>query len=520
MPNSFFQYEMLPTTWFYVSTLIILALFFKFNRFWSVRNLDLIVLVLLTPGLLMLAMRNDQWGYAWLFGVGFFLVIRLIFDNLMVRRPLLEPNLTPGGLTFACFFLVFFIAAAITINRGDQIDTVRTIRLEQILTTRHLQHHVGMNPTTLTIPYEELANLPPGFRPFLAFSERTNLALAPPDKIRREIVYSTWSSSLSADTKDPNVLVWAGEDAATSFLKTDRSQQSPTIPVPLPEATLLSEAPATSDSLNLLPTTTLRIETESPPPIQTATAALRPDLSTLSLIMSTALLGHLALVFGFLYIGHCHFGNIRTGIACATLYLLHPYTNQMVGRLDHLIPAALILWGVALYRRPFFAGFSLGAAAALVCYPVCLVPLWCSFYWKRGWIRFLSGTIFALILFAVLLLCSPTVLGSYQEQLIHMLGKSSLWIFSKPDGFWEYYDMIYRVPLLAIFFVLCFGMIMWPSHKHLATLLSCSSLLLLGVQFWQLHQGGLYMSWYLPMLILTIFRPNLEDRTAQSSVVP
>ncbi|MDR1963468.1 MAG: hypothetical protein LBQ50_06790, partial [Planctomycetaceae bacterium] len=165
-------------------------------------------------------------------------------------------------------------------------------------------------------------------------------------------------------------------------------------------------------------------------------------------------------------------------------------------------------------------GLSLGTAAALVCYPICLVPLWCSFYWKRGWIRFLTGFISALVLFAVLLVFSPATLGNYQEQLIHMLGKSTLWIFSKPDGFWEHYDMIYRVPLLAVFFVLCFGMILWPSHKHLAILLSCSSMLLLGVQFWQLHQGGLYMAWYLPMLILTIFRPNLEDRTAQSSVVP
>jgi hypothetical protein len=522
MPTSFFQYEMLPTTWFYVSTLIILALFFRFNRFWSVRNLDLIGLVLLTPGLLMLAMRNDQWGYAWLFGVGFFLVIRLIFDNVMVRRPLLEPNLTPGGLTFACFFLVFFIVAAITINRGDQIDTVRTVRLEQILTTRHLQQHIGMNPATLTIPREELANLPPGFRPFLAFSERTNLALAPPAKIREEIVRPVpllplSPFPLSPEANDQQVLVWsggAGDSVVSLPLKTDSTQKPPMIPIPPP--TLLSETTTTSNSLEVPSGATLRIEGKSAP-IQTTTA-LRPSLSTLSLIMSAALLGHLALVFGFLYIGHCHFGNLRTGIACATLYLLHPYTNQMVGRLDHLIPAALILWSVALYRRPFFAGFSLGVAIALVCYPVCLVPLWCSFYWKRGWIRFLTGTISVQILFAVLLLFSPESLGSYHEQLIHMLGKSSLRIFSEPDGFWGHYDMIYRYPLMAIFFVLCFGMIQWPSHKHLATLLSCSALLLLGIQFWQLHQGGLYMAWYLPILILTIFRPNLEDRTALSSV--
>ncbi len=52
MPTSFFQYEMLPTTWFFVSALIMLAMFFKFNRFWSIRNIDLIGLILFTPGLM------------------------------------------------------------------------------------------------------------------------------------------------------------------------------------------------------------------------------------------------------------------------------------------------------------------------------------------------------------------------------------------------------------------------------------------------------------------------------------
>jgi hypothetical protein len=42
---------------------------------------------------------------------------------------------------------------------------------------------------------------------------------------------------------------------------------------------------------------------------------------------------------------------------------------------------------------------------------------------------------------------------------------------------------------------------------------------MLGSQFWHVPQGGLYMAWYLPLLILTVFRPNLEDRMAQSAVV-
>jgi hypothetical protein len=560
MPTSFFQYEMLPTTWFYVSTLIILAMFFKFNRFWSVRNVDLIGLIMLTPGLLMLAMTENQWGYLWLFSVGLFLLIRLFFDTVMVRRPLLEPNLTPGGLTFACFFLFFFIVASITVNRGDQIDTVRTVRLEQILTTRHIQNRIGMNPTTLTIPLDEIGNLPPGFLPFLAFSERTSLALAPPEKIRNEIVQlprpvaepldtpisarnpvlNPMSNSMSNPaatpisnptlnlTLNPNpTLNLTLNPTLSPEANSDRTSSEPqNVVTIIPQPTLLSEQPILlSEQPNpnlstIPPSITLPITDHPTGSPQPDLPALRPNLSSLSGIMAAAMLGHLAIVFGFIYIGHCHFGNIQTGIACATLYLLHPYTNQMVGRLDHLIPAALMLWSIALYRRPFWAGLGIGTAAALVLYPICLVPLWCSFYWRRGWIRFLCGSVAALTVFAILLLFSPPSLGTCQDQIIHMLGKSMLKIFSRADGFWSYHEMIYRVPLLAIFFTLCFGMILWPAHKHFATLLSCSALLMLGIQFWQIHQGGLYMAWYLPLLILTIFRPNLEDRTAIATVVP
>ena len=48
----FHYYRVNPTTWFYLSSLLSIALFFKFNRLWSMRNLDLLGLILLAPGLL------------------------------------------------------------------------------------------------------------------------------------------------------------------------------------------------------------------------------------------------------------------------------------------------------------------------------------------------------------------------------------------------------------------------------------------------------------------------------------
>ncbi len=491
MPTSPLQYEMLPTTWFFVSTLIILAMFFKFNRFWSVRNLDLIGLILFTPGLTALAMSDDQWGYAWLFAIGFLMAVRMLFDTVMVRRPLLEPNLTPGGLTFSCFFLLFFVFAALMINRGDQPDTIRTVRLEQILTTRHLHQGIGMNPVTLTYPPGEQFNIPPGFLPFHAFSETTNLLILPSPKIREEIIRDSDRSHSPKENRGvPSPIV------STPTTETPPTPQLLSVDAPAIENPI--EKQGFSDDSQ-----TVRV----------------PGPGFLVLSMGVVILGHLAIVFALVYIGHCHFGNIRTGIACATLYLLHPYVNQMVARLDHLIPAALILWAVATYRRPFFSGFAIGTASALVFYPIFLLPLWCGFYWKRGWLRFLIGTVTAVGLFVVLLFFSPASLGSYGSQLLHLSGKTSLLLFTQAEGFWSYYEMIYRVPVIAVFLVFCFGMMIWPSHKHLATLLGCSTFLLLTVQYWQVHQGGLFMAWYLPLMILTIFRPNLEDRVAQSTVV-
>jgi hypothetical protein len=249
------------------------------------------------------------------------------------------------------------------------------------------------------------------------------------------------------------------------------------------------------------------------------TASLHPELSVWLLMLTLIIAGHLIVVLEFSYIGYRHFGRLQTGIACAALYLLHPYSTQMVGRLDHVIPAALILWSVVSYRRPFFAGIGIGAAAALVWYPLWLIPLWCGFYRQKGWIRFLIGAASALLVFAALLCFSLPEWGTFGGQLVHMAGKTAFMIFSQPDGFWTPDDMFYRMPILAVFSVFCIGAMLVPSHKNLATLISGSALLMLGVQFFQLYQGGLFLSWYLPLLILTVFRPNLEDRTARAVVV-
>jgi hypothetical protein len=91
-----------PEVWLFLSLLGCVTLFFKFSRFLSVRNLDLLLLFALAPGMMLLSVGKGEgsaWSaYIWLFiGSGLWLV-RCCADLGLARRPLLEPNLNASGL--------------------------------------------------------------------------------------------------------------------------------------------------------------------------------------------------------------------------------------------------------------------------------------------------------------------------------------------------------------------------------------------------------------------------------------
>ena len=60
--------------------------------------------------------------------------------------------------------------------------------------------------------------------------------------------------------------------------------------------------------------------------------------------------------------GRRHLGDIRLGIAMATLYLLLPCTAYQVNQVDHVLPAALVVWSLTFYHRPMVAGGLMGLA--------------------------------------------------------------------------------------------------------------------------------------------------------------
>ncbi len=89
----FHYYRVNPTTWFYLASLLSIALFFKFNRVLSVRNLDLVGLILLAPGLLAVeyggykaSMAAQQLGFIWIFTVSGIFLLRLEKPNTWVSE--------------------------------------------------------------------------------------------------------------------------------------------------------------------------------------------------------------------------------------------------------------------------------------------------------------------------------------------------------------------------------------------------------------------------------------------------
>src|SRR5207244_11731708 len=105
---------------------------------------------------------------------------------------------------------------------------------------------------------------------------------------------------------------------------------------------------------------------------------------------------HVAVVLGLMLIGRRHFLDPTAGMAAATFYLMLPYTGMYVGQVQHVLPTALIVWAIVDFHWPGLAGFLLGLATGTAYFPALLVPIWTSFYWRRGAGRFLVASLVVL----------------------------------------------------------------------------------------------------------------------------
>ncbi|MGO9596626.1 MAG: hypothetical protein ACLP7Q_01245 [Isosphaeraceae bacterium] len=112
-----------PEVWLFLSFLGCVTLFFKFSRIWSVRNLDLLLLFVLVPGMMQIVgdQARPPWSaFVWLFLGSLLWLIRCLLDLGLSRRPLLEPNLNaPGLLCLSIGILVLLLVETVSLPVHD-----------------------------------------------------------------------------------------------------------------------------------------------------------------------------------------------------------------------------------------------------------------------------------------------------------------------------------------------------------------------------------------------------------------
>ena len=67
------------------------------------------------------------------------------------------------------------------------------------------------------------------------------------------------------------------------------------------------------------------------------------------------------------------------------------------------------------------------------------------------------------------------------------------------------------MPVFAVYAGYVFTLIAWPPVRNLGQLIASSAGVLIGIQFWFADRGGVYVLWYLPLLVLMVLRPNLAE---------
>ena len=390
-------------TWVLHSTLLIAATYGRFTKLWSVRNLDVCLLIGLTPALLVY--EEQPWI---LYTVTVLLATRLIFDCFFVRRPRIDPNLNAHGVSFLC------IAAFV----------VLVIRVF---------------------------------------------------------------------TVQPGVEIAAQADKVLQRTVTEEGDGDPT--------TTLVASPALAISKNI-------------------TTASQAEIMAMRIV---AVVAHASVVLGLLVLGYRHFSSWTLGIAMASLYLLLPCTAVYVHRVNHAVPAAFLIWAFVCYRRPFVAGGLLAFASGALFSTVFLLPLWAAFYGRKKLVRFGAG-----LASTGLVLTVPLLLTSLPGTLSRKLLESMNWSLVQLLNLEAYksaetIQQLLRPHFAVVFLCVFITLTIWPRKKELSHLIAHSTVLVVLSQLWYPETPGLYVLWYLPLLLMVVFRPRLrhlreeEDAAAEAT---
>lgn len=478
-----------PATWVFLSSFLLLGIYFVFHRFFSIRNLDILLLLLLAPGLMMVyeGRRMNLAAHG-----------AVEAENLATQEPVSHPWRSARANKFVVMQAMQLGPPATDTPGGDDSMAAAGLPLSEFAAERTAARDYQVPVETPRWSAQSLE-----FYGFVALLVACGLLLVrmcvDPALVRRPLLVPNLSIG-GLSFIGISLFMFLMANVITSSPK-EQQVRGPQLG---PGYALL----------NMLPQLPTMPENQSTawPGEQEEEERFLPNLARILAIVS-----NLAIVLGIVGVGYWHFDNVKTGIGCAVMYLLLPYSAQMTGNLEHIMPAAFMVLALLAYRQPLISGTLIGFAAGLVYYPFFLLPLWISFYWKRGRAQLLIGIATSLVLMAGLLLLNGwEAFGDHLRWMFglwspRMEGLEGVW---GPGGF----QAEFRLPVLVAFILLSVSFAFWPSRKNLGSLMCGTAAVMLAAQFWHGNGGGLFMAWFLPFTLLTIFRPNLDDRIATEVV--
>jgi hypothetical protein len=361
------------------------------------------------------------WSSMTLMGLTLLLIIRLLFDESLTRRPRLDQNLNQAGLTFLC--IPAFAILMISVLKYDPAGS----------TFKAMEHG-------------------------RALLERRDVHVDP---------------KFSGDEQ------------------------------PAPTETLIAAGGAAMAQLSgNLPKST----TDNP----TATGLVEAWLARILVFIA-----HTLVVLGLLTIGRQHFASLQLGISMSCLYLLLPCTAVNVHELNHVLPAACLIWAIASYRNPIVSGVLLGLASGTLFFAAFLLPLWAVFYGRQGSVKFIVSVsaVGAVLITSLMMISGDT--SSFTNKLVTTANWTvyRLLDVSATAGDASLSQLFIRIPMAAVFFVMLTAMTVLPRPRNLENLLANSTCLVVAAQMWYPDDIGTYVLWYLPLFLIVIFRPRLDRFT-------
>ena len=238
-----------------------------------------------------------------------------------------------------------------------------------------------------------------------------------------------------------------------------------------------------------------------------------PPQVILSRILAT--ISHLTIVISLIVIGWRQFLRPITGLSAAVAYAILPYTRIALVDSGQTIPAALITAAIACYKRPWITGLLIGLAAGWM--PACLgiIPLWIGYYKGRKRWRFTLAGLSLVLVSALIGIDLPDFATWVRALGARSLTETGL-LFDRElpasSSLWTGVDPSYRLPIVVAYILMAIGAFFWPIEKNLGELISMSAAMLIASQFWYLEKGGTLILLYLPLILLMMFRPNLQPK--------